>query len=283
MKKILVPTDFSTNSIRALRYAAEIAAQNDASIEILNVNTNAIYTAVMPEYYEVKYAEFEDYVELVIDDLNALKKDITDLKVFEDLEISVRVEEGELHTTLNFTAENDHCDLIIMGSMGATGATEFFVGSNAEKVIRTATCPVLVVPALAKDFKLKTVVLATTLRTDQMIAFVTLAAWQKYFDFDVKILYLNNPNDFETKDEIGDAAKEYCKVSGLKNTVLSTNLNTFNEQKKILQFAEKNKADLIVMATHQRQGISHLLFGSMTENEANHSKIPILCVPMFKQ
>ncbi len=282
MKKILVPTDFSKNSKKALRFAAEIAAKAGANLEILHVNTAAAYAPVMPEYYTVQFSDLEDYAESAADDLRLVKRDLTDLKKFADIEIETRVEEGFLYSTLNRIEKEDGCDLLVMGTKGATGATEFFVGSNTEKVIRTADCPVLVVPDNAKDFKIKTVVLATTLRPDQAIAFKTLAEWQKYFNFEVKILYLNNPGGFDSMKEIEAAADEFRKNSGVKNADLFTSVNTFNEEKTILQFSNEAEADLIVMATHQRRGIPHLMFGSLAEDTANHSEIPVLCIQILK-
>lgn len=277
MKKILVPTDFSENSKNAIRFAIGIAARTGAQIELLHVNTAAAYAPVLPDYYPMQTEAFGDYAASAAADLHALKREME----FEGLNIETRVEEGFLHTAINDLVREEGCDLVVMGTKGATGAVEFFVGSNTEKVIRTSLCPVLAVPdAATEKFRLQTVVLATTLRPDQAAAFETLAAWQKVFDFEVKILYLNNPGGFDSTTDIETAEAEFRKAYGLKNTDLFSSSNTFNEEKAILKFAEGIEADLIVMATHQRRGISHLMFGSLAEDTANHSEIPVLCIPI---
>lgn len=279
MKKILVPTDFSVNADKALYIAAEIAANANATLEILHVNTSAAYTPLMPEY-AIADDGFDDYAESVSSDLHALKRVLVSQPKFANLTVESRVEDGFLHTTMNRIAQDDNCDLLVMGTKGATGATEFFVGSNTEKVIRTTACPVLVVPQNTKDFNIRTVVLATTLRPDQYSAFETLVEWQKNNLFDVKVLYLNNPGGFANMEAIYTALNEFCTRSGLINAELFTATNTFNEERTILSFADEHAADMIAMATHQRRGISHMMFGSLTEDTANHSDIPVLCIPI---
>lgn len=280
MKKILVPTDFSDNSKKALEFAADIAVISGSTLEILHTNTAAAYAAPMPEYYGAEQYDASEYYESAVKELFNLKTALAKKPGYDKLAIETRAEEGFLHSTLRRIAEEDGCDLIVMGTRGATGATEFFVGSNTEKVIRTAPCAVLAVPDAYTEFNLKTVVLPTTLTANQAPAFKALAEWQKYFPFEVKVLYLNNPAGFDSISAIETASNKFAADAGLQNTTLYTSTNTFNEEAAILQFAEDYKADLIVMGTHQRHGLSHLLFGSLTEDTANHSSIPVLSVPL---
>lgn len=280
MKTILVPTDFSENAKNALHFAAELAVKNGATLEIMHTNTAAAYMPLMPEMYTAQESAVEQYSETIETDIQALASGLLRTKGFEGLILKTRVGEGFLHLAINAMIEADGCDLVVMGTQGATGATEFFVGSNTEKVIRSAKCPVLVIPKDAKAISLGTVVLSSTLKEDQSKAFAELAGWQRVMDFGVKILYLNDPGNFGSNEEIKLAAQKLCDAAGLKNTEVFSSSNTFNEEKAILKFAEDMDADMIAMGTHQRQGLSHMIFGSLTEDTANHSTIPVLCVPL---
>ena len=280
MKKILVLTDFSENARHALNIAATIANRSGARLEILHTNTAVAYAPPLPEYYALEQADMADYYETAADELFNLKRELTEREGFERLNIDTRIEEGFLYSTLRRVAEEDGVDLIVMGTKGATGATEFFVGSNTEKVIRTSPCAVLSVPFNSGEFAPKTVLLATTLKKDQGVAFNVLAQWQEFFPFEVMVLYLNNPAGFDSNDEIEKSVKAFAAEGGLHKITPYVSGNTFNEEATILQFAHENKADLIIMTTHQRQGLSHLLFGSLTEDTANHSDIPVLSVPV---
>lgn len=280
MKKILVPTDFSNNSKHALNIAAFIAEKVKGRVEILHANTAVAYAPPLPDYYVPEAYDMTEYYENAAEELYTLKQDLVKSGKYDDIKIETVVEEGFLYSTVRRIAEEDRADLIVMGTKGASGATEFFVGSNTEKVIRTSPCPVLAVPENSGDFKPKTVLIPTTLRKGQQVVFKTVAEWQKYFPFEVKVLYLNNPAGFDTDEEIEQAAQQLATEAGLKKVKSFMSGNTFNEENSILQFASREDVDLIVMGTHQRQGLSHLLFGSLTEDMANHSDIPVLSVPI---
>lgn len=280
MKKILVPTDFSENAKHAVRIAAAIAAKNNAQMEIVHANTAVAYAPPLPEYYAPEQYNLADYNEVAADELYALKQEIANIKGVEKVGIETRIEEGFLYSAIRRVAEEDGADLIVMGTKGATGAVEFFVGSNTEKVIRTAPCPVLAVPISSGDFIPQVVVLATTLRPDQAQVFEVLAKWQEHYPFQVKVLYLNNPAGLDSDEDIQKAVETFAAKAWLKDATAYTTGNTFNEEASILSFAHEHNADLIVMGTHQRQGLSHLLFGSLTEDTVNHSDIPVLSVPL---
>ncbi len=280
MKKILVPTDFSNNSKHALQVAATIAEKIKGRVEILHANTAVAYAPPLPDYYVPEAYDMTEYYENAAEELYTLKNELAGSGKFDHVKIETVVEEGFLYSTVRRIAEEDRADLIVMGTKGATGATEFFVGSNTEKVVRTAPCAVLAVPENSGPFELKTVILPTTLRKDQAPVFRALREWQQYFDFEVKVLYLNNPAGFDTNEEIENAVKAFADAAGLKKVTPFISGNTFNEEASILQFSGQEHADLIAMGTHQRQGLSHLLFGSLTEDTANHSDIPVLSVPL---
>lgn len=279
MKRLLVPTDFSDNARHAMRVAAQLAARTGAQLELLHVNTAMTYAPPLPEYYGGELYDFGEYYENAVRELREMKNELAKHDASAQLSVETRVEEGFLYAALRRAAREDEVDVIVMGTKGASGVSEFFIGSNTEKTIRTAPCPVLAVPVNSGDFNPRTVVLPTTLRPDQAAVFSLLAQWQRFFPIKIKVLYINNPAELEDDAEIDQAVQEFGRKAGLQHLETFVCGNTFNEEIAILEFAQKEKADLIAMATHQRQGLSHLLFGSLTEDTANHSSIPVLSVP----
>ena len=280
MKKILVPTDFSANSKHAIQVAAKIAVKNDAAVELLHTNTALAYAPPLPEYAPADQFDMNDYYTMAAEELYNIKE-VSGQSTFTELKLETRVEEGFLYSSIRRVSEEDGVDLIVLGTKGASGATEFFIGSNTEKVIRTASCPVLAVPEKSDaTFDIKTIVVPSTLKPDQVKVFELVAAWQKVFPFEVKVLYMNNPAGLDTNEEIDLAVEQIATDAGLTNVSTFVSSTTFNEEISILQFAKENNADLIAMGTHQRQGLSHLLFGSLTEDTANHSDIPVLSIPL---
>ncbi len=283
MKKILVPTDFSANAKYAAQVAASIAGVTGASVMLLHVNTAIAYTPPLPDYSVPQAFDLEVYRENAAEALHALKTELAETSGLEDVSFESAVEEGFLHSAIRRIAEEEGVDLVVMGTKGATGAVEFFLGSNTEKVIRTAPCPVMAVPPSTHPFQLSNVVFPTTLHPEQAEGFRELAAWQEYFPFTVEVLYLNDPLGLGENKAIEEKAGEMAQAVGLKNYSILIGGNTFNEELAILEVAHERQADLVAMGTHQRQGLSHLLFGSLTEDMANHSDIPVLSIPLKKK
>jgi nucleotide-binding universal stress UspA family protein len=282
MKKILVPIDFSKNSRNALQIAAEIATKSGAALEILHVNLASIYAAPLSEYVAVsKYVvEDQQYDATAAGELEKLKAELLANPDFAGINVTIRVEDGYLHTAVRTVATDDKIDLVVMGTKGASGISEFLLGSNTEKVIRTAPCPVLSVPENTEKFAPKVVLLPSTLKNDQANVFRYLAKWENTFNFLVKVLYLNNPSGLPTDGSAEARKNRFCEAAGLNKTDVIMTTESFFEDSTILSAADQFNADLIVMGTHQRQGLSHLLFGSITEDTVNHSHIPVLAVPI---
>ncbi len=280
MKKILVPTDFSANARQAAEVAIYLAQKAKASVMLLHVNTAVAYTPPLPDYSVPQAFDLEAYHENAAAALHALKQALSSQAGTEAVPFESAVEEGFLHSAIRRMVEAEAIDLVVMGTKGATGAVEFFLGSNTEKVIRTAPCPVLAVPQSTRLFHLQSAVVPTTLRPEQLHALQEVGRWQALFSFDVYLLYLNDPLGLGSNRAVKSKAEEMAEAAELKNYSVLIGGNTFNEEQAILQVAREHHADLIALGTHQRQGLSHLLFGSLTEDMANHSDIPVLGIPL---
>lgn len=282
MKKILVPVDFSDNAENALFVAADIAVKTGANLELLHVNIASIYAAPLSEFAPASgfTLEEQNYDETATQQLEKIRQDLLGNPEYAGLNVQLRVEDGYLHTSIKNVADEDGADLVVMGTRGASGFNEFLIGSNTEKVIRTSPCPVLAVPAGAEKFDPKVVLMPTTLKTDQASVFHYVAQWKSKFDFLLKVLYMNNPSSLPTDGSAESLKNRFTEAAGLGKTDVIMTTESFFEDTTILSYADQVNADLIIMATHQRQGLSHLVFGSITEDTVNHSHIPVLAVPV---
>jgi nucleotide-binding universal stress UspA family protein len=275
MKKILVPTDFSAFAQNALEIAADIALKNNASIMLLHANEKVVMATPMAEYYLYDKAIEEEYLDMVNESLKKTLAEIADNSKFARVKIETAVIGGGMIGVIEEVVKDHAIDLIVMGTRGVSGMEEFFIGSNTEKVIRRVSCPVLTVPSSVKSFN--KIVFPTTLKKDQANAFSALAELQDIFSGEIVLLYLNNPSQLENDQAIVARKEELLKATGLKNaTLYISSVDVFNEEEAILDFAHEQGANLIVMATHQRRGLAHMLLGSITEDTVNHSDIPVL-------
>jgi hypothetical protein len=157
-----------------------------------------------------------------------------------------------------------------MGSHGASGLREVFVGSNAEKIVRKSPIPVLVV----KDFfkgSITDIVFPNTLDLDDQEDLVMkVKALQSFFKAKLHIVWINTPINFTSDYITIDRLIAFAKRFMLKDYSVHV-FNHPDEEEGILRFSKMIKADMIAMGTHGRKGLAHILNGSLAEDIVNHT------------
>jgi nucleotide-binding universal stress UspA family protein len=139
---ILMPTDFSPPSDHALEYGVALARQAGATIHLVHVVAHPIEIAAWPETYYAEYAGLRQQLhEDAERQLAARVKSIAGVKVI------TGVLDGSPARAIVAAARDSRCQLIVMGTHGRGGFSHLVLGSVAERVVRTAPCPVLTVPA----------------------------------------------------------------------------------------------------------------------------------------
>lgn len=135
-KHIVVGADFSDVADSALDYAIALARPLDAHITLVHVLEVPVWG--FPDAVPVELRELEAIAQQALDDLAKKRADPS---------VSIRtwLRSGEAWTALVEVAKAEHADLIVVGSHGRRGVGRFLLGSVAERVLRTAECPVLVV------------------------------------------------------------------------------------------------------------------------------------------
>ena len=144
-KRILVPTDFSNYADNALRQAVDIAKQYHAKIFLLHVIGDHIRQCI--EDYCLSDAVVKEIEQdSMMASIDNLKKEINRLSDdSSDIEISSYVKRGVPSEEVLREQEEKDIDLIVMASHGRTGISRILIGSVAEKVMRGAKCPVMLV------------------------------------------------------------------------------------------------------------------------------------------
>ena len=140
IKKILVPIDFSEPSKNALKYAVSFAKYFGASLTLVYVVEPAIYPADF-SFGQVALPDFER--ELRQRGKSELES-LMETHVIGQVTASAKVCTGKPFLEIINTAREEHSDLILIASHGHTGVEHLLFGSTAEKVVRKASCPVLV-------------------------------------------------------------------------------------------------------------------------------------------
>lgn len=271
MKKILVPTDFSKEAEAAAKVATDFAKKFNYEIHLLHMvdlPTDKVdgikqYTSEIPEaIYFMKLAS-KQFEEL-------LNKDF-----FDGVTVHNSVKTDSTFEGINETAKELDIDLIMMGSQGASGFKEIFVGSNTEKVVRTSDVPVLVIKNTENEFKADNIIFATDFKIESRPSYLKAVEFAKNFDSKIHLLLVNTPNNFTSSS----VAKKRIEIFIADTNYTNHTIHTHNDdsiEKGIRNFADEIDADVIGISTHGRQGISHFFNGSIGEDIVNHAVRPVI-------
>lgn len=272
MKRILVPTDFSEHAENALKVAAQIAKTFNSEIYLLHMlelplqlidPVHGSGSHNLPEsifFMKLAHQRFSKVM---------AKPYLEGIKVYETV-LFHQAFEG-----IKEVSEEKKCDLIIMGSHGASGFKEMFIGSNTEKVVRNSHIPVLVIKKDHQDFKIQDFVFATDADHSNRHTLTMAAEFAKKLSANLHLLYIITPNKFITSEDAFERLKGFAEgteVEGFQKHVY----NDISVEKGILNFARKMDAGLIGIATHGRKGLAHFFNGSISEDLVNHAKRPVL-------
>jgi len=149
LKNILVATDFSETSEAAVVYARQLARAFGSTLHVLHVAGSVMATAVGAEGYTVDFSGLQREVE------EAARKQLDALITEEDrrtraAKATVLTSNSPAEAIVSY-ARDAHIDLIVVGTHGRGGVTRMLIGSVAERVVRTAPCPVLTVRQVAAE------------------------------------------------------------------------------------------------------------------------------------
>jgi nucleotide-binding universal stress UspA family protein len=135
-RNILFATDFSPAAAQAVPYVKRMAKHYDADVVALYVRPPVVNPVMEPATWpiDIETAKAQD---------EFCRKELLDS--FAGIRTKVLIEEGRINLCLKATMEAYHTDLVVIGTRGRTGATKLLLGSVAEEIFRTATCPVLTV------------------------------------------------------------------------------------------------------------------------------------------
>lgn len=274
MKKILVPYDFTDVAKHALNFACEIAEKSDSKIILLNVIEHPTADSFMTMGIQNVDPMEQLYVKKMVEQVEAKLNAVGTESQYADDKIFFKIQLGNAFNTIIDQIVEENVDLVVMGTEGADGLNEFFVGSNAERVVRKASCPVITVQNKSEIEPIEKIVFASDFQNTDNTFVSQLKALQTAFGAELKIVKINTPASFTSTRHDMKQMEEFAHKNGIENYTLEI-YNYKNEEDGIIYYAEDVKADMIALGTHQRKGVGHFLAGSIAEDVTNHSKIPV--------
>lgn len=276
MKKILVPTDFSPTAENALKVAAQLAKRFNGEIFLLHMLELPL-ELLQPSSGSAVASGSQSLPEALFFMKLAKKRfrEIIEKPYLRDIKVHETVEFHQAFDGIMEVSQQHDCDLIVMGSHGASGFKEMFIGSNTEKVVRNSTIPVLVIKREIPVFEVDSFAYATDCHLDSRHNLKLAQDFAEKIGAHLHIVYINTANNFMTSADAQKCLDEYIEGADLQN--YTTNIfNDVSVEKGILNFAESVDAGLIGISTHGRKGLAHFFNGSISEDLVNHSSRPVI-------
>ena len=272
MKRILVPVDFSKEAESAAKVAASIARKTGSEIFLVHMLELPVTTIDPAEMNTISSEpQIIYFMKLAHQKFDKFKK----LPFLEGLAVVESIQFQHAFSGIIDESEKNNIDLIVMGSQGASGLQEMFIGSNTEKVVRRSKIPVLVIKQSVEEFEVNDILFASDFNKESKSTFHRVIDFANLFEAKVHLLYVNTIHNFNTTKNIESRIAKFMADFDFDN--YTTNIyNDISIEKGILSFARDIDADLIALNTHGRSGLSQLFNGSIGQELANHALRPVV-------
>lgn len=271
MKDIIVAIDFSAGSLHALDYAISFANHTKSNLMMVWVNNQLTQDA-----FNGEVNPFKDEAVKNFEDLLQSKKHL-----LQHGKLSYKLRRGKVYQEIAAQAKSMNASLIIAGTHGVTGYEEFWIGSNAYRIVSYAPCPVITV---RYDFKIKpegikNIILPVDSSADtrQKIPFAVKIASQFNADIHILAIYSTSLKSVQRRVENSALlAQRYIVDAGLQFSL--TTQHAENITNATLEYAQTIDADLISIMTEQESNAANILLGPFAQQMVNYSHIPVLSI-----
>ncbi len=269
MKTLLVATDFSKNSLHVLEYAIMFANKLEASIHLVWVDNSSLEDNLIETIEEGLRIEKKRYLQKLVSDY---KPKVPGEK------LQYHLKKGKVYQEIGKTARQLKADIIFTGTHGVTGFEQYWIGSNAYRIMTSAPCPVITVRSdydFAHGISTILIPLDSSLETKQKLPFTVELA--KRFNATIHLLKVYNSPIGVIRKRIDSFGSEAEKCLQDKNiSYLIESVEAVNVAASILEYADKNSVGLIAIMTEQNITTANKFLGPYAQQLINGAKIPVL-------
>jgi nucleotide-binding universal stress UspA family protein len=277
MKSILVPTDFSPAAHNAFEVALRLAQRTGGSVTLLHVEEQTDTPRFSSSGGRIGGSSIEDVFMLKL--LQKIKHQMHELmaegrRLAENVPVQDLLRTSSLvNSVLEVIAERK-IDLVVMGAQKHSSWQHFFAGSNTERLVRMAPCPVLTVKHPEMQFNVQHIVFPSDFTAEADRAVPDLQRIQAVFP-DATLHLLTVVPDIDQYAGALSRIQAFAERHHLEHCEPEV-IDAANASVGIPLFAQQAHADLVVMPTHAHTGFSHYLHHNVAENVAITAAPPVL-------
>ncbi|NJK94319.1 MAG: universal stress protein [Bacteroidales bacterium] len=273
ISKVVFPTDFTDLAMNALKVATVICKRHNAALHLVNAVEMDYYSFSIEPYTSAVYSN-QEVLDAAKANLQTLKDEI---ERKEGIACVLHVEPGNPAHFICGVASEENADLIIMATHGASGFREFFIGSNAYKVVKHANCPVLTIPGNFDKTGFDRILfpIRDTAGIEEKYEVVKNMLMQKS-----TLLEITGIVDKNRPEQINRISSSLAK---LKLRMVDDHIKfrsdlyyASNIAGDILRIAGDKESDLLAINASLDYNWKEVFIGPYAQQIVNHSKIPVL-------
>jgi nucleotide-binding universal stress UspA family protein len=276
IKRILIPTDFTEISESAALQGAEIAKLLNAEVYLLHViPSNGHYSSLNLEK-PTSANVIKQVEEMIGEKMTEFSEKI---KEKSGITPKTTIYTGNIVNRIIEFSHREKIDQIIMGTHGASGYKEMFLGSNAQRVVTLSEIPVLTMLDSTHESAFKNILIPIddSIHSREKVNVALKIA--KLYNAKVHILGLVNTDDKKELDKMTIRLESIEKFAAHEHLSFITSMEHGDSiAKTAMDYANKNKCDLIVINTGHESKITGIFLGPFAQQIVNHSTVPVLSV-----
>ena len=280
--KILVPIDFSEQSLIALEQSYNLAREYHAEITLLNViEENSMLAKLFSSEQQ------DDFRKKVQEQLDTLAESVTKKS---KIIVNTLVAKGSVYEKIAEVADLINATMIVMGSNGDGGLKKRFIGSNALRVVRESNIPVITIKGKHHRNGCRNIILPLDLSKETREKVTKAIELSKLFHGSIirVVSVLFTTDEFVVNKltrQLGQV-KSFLEKEGIECTaeIVKGIKGEETLAQNVLEYAERSKGDLILIMTQQEVDFTKYFIGSSAQEIINDSSIPVMSIrPAYKK
>jgi len=269
MTRIIVPIDFSKESLYGLDLALVLAEKYSAHVQLVYVQKKS--TDYHPGTKDGEYKFAVRQFDHIIFEYTP--------KLPEGVKLSYIIKTGKIYKEVVNQAESFDKSFIITSTHGASGFEQLFIGSNSFKIISATFRPVISIRGSEVPKSINEIILPLDITSDTRQKVPITAEIAKKFNARVHVLGVTGSDSIELRAKILSYSNQVCDYLKEREIDYISDIITGNNITDItLKYAEENNADLISIMTEQSVSFTNFVIGSYAQQMLNKSGIPVLSI-----
>jgi len=266
MKNIIVPLDFSTESLKGIEMGLLIAQRTPVRIQLVYVQKKTDIPSISEE--EFRYAE------------KNLKKIVETYsgKIPEGSSLSYIIKKGKVYQEIVNQAEAFQDSLIVASTHGASGFEELFIGSNAYKIISSTSKPVITIRHTSIPTNITKILLPIDFVVESRQKVIYTSFLAKIFGAEIHVVTVTTSKSKKIINRLNAYSAQVCNYLKTNEIAFKTNSLYGKSIGTVIEYAEKIGAEMISIINENGDSITDLIIGGEAQQMISKSPIPVLTI-----